>query len=149
MKDLPRRMLRVARQRGSPVHRARGAALAVISHMRSSRPHILVGVRRKLIRVRYQAFPHTRAVKPAHGPAKAVHIRAMRLATRVLAHLVPRWARLRIVSVGGIRQPSAARIRITRTVGAVGRYAVTCCLAANTRVLDRAMKAYVGHVKSK
>ncbi|KAG2014757.1 hypothetical protein GB937_006476 [Aspergillus fischeri] len=149
MKDPPPRMLRVARQRGSPVHRARGAALAVIFHMRSSRPHILVGVRRKSIPVRYLAFPHTRAVKPAHGHAKAVRTRAMRLAMLVLAHLVPRWARLRIASVGGIRRLSAAGILITRMVGAVGRYAVTCCPAANTLVLDRATRAYVGHCPEK
>ncbi|KAF7136760.1 hypothetical protein CNMCM5793_006229 [Aspergillus hiratsukae] len=142
MKDRPPRMLRVARKRGGPVHRAPGAALAVIFHTRSSRPPIPVGVRRKSTPVRYLACPHTRAVKPAHGLAKAVRIRAMRLAMLVLVRLVPRWARLRIVSVGGIRRLSAARIQITRTVGAVGRYAVTCFPAANTLVLDRAMRAF-------
>ncbi|RHZ63816.1 hypothetical protein CDV55_105125 [Aspergillus turcosus] len=129
-------------QMGSPVHRVPGAALAVIFHTRSSRPLIPVGVRRRSTPVRYLAFPHTRAVKPAHDRAKAVRIRAIRLAMLVLVHLVPRWARLRIVSVGGIRRLSAARIQITRMVGAVGRYAVTCSPAANTRVLGRAMRAF-------
>ncbi|GFF56029.1 hypothetical protein IFM62136_03005 [Aspergillus lentulus] len=149
MKARPPRMLRVARQRGSPVHRVPGAALAVIFHTRSFHPHILVGVRRKSTPVRCLACPHTRAVKPAHGHAKAVRTRAMRLAMPVLAHLVPRWARLRIAFVGGIRRLSAARTQITRMVGAVGRYAVTYSPAANTLVLDRAMRVSVGHVKSR
>ncbi|GFG01917.1 FKBP12-associated protein 1 [Aspergillus udagawae] len=137
------------RSRVWSLHRVPGAALAVIFHTRSSLPPIPVGVRRKSTPVRYLASPHTRAVKPAHGHAKAVRIRAMRLATLVLVHLVPRWAQLKIVSVGGIRRLSAARIQITRMVGAVGRYAVTCSPAANTLVLGRAMRASVGHVRSK
>jgi hypothetical protein len=149
MKDRPPRMLRVVRQRESPVHRVLGAALAVIFRTRSFHPPTPVGVRRKSTPVRCLAYPHIRAVKPAHGHAKAVRILAMRLAMPVLVHLVLRWVRLRIVSVGGIRRLSAARIQITRMVGAVGRYAVICCPAANTLVLDRATRAYVGHVKSK
>ncbi|KAF7170764.1 hypothetical protein CNMCM5623_003304 [Aspergillus felis] len=134
MKDRPPRMLRVARQMGSPVHRVPGAALAVIFPTRSSLPPIPVGVRRKSTPVRFLACPLTRAAKPAHDHAKAVRIRAMRLAMLVLVHLVPQWARLKIVSVGGIRRRSAARIQITRMVGAVGRYAVTYSPAANTLV---------------
>ncbi|RHZ67961.1 putative NF-X1 finger transcription factor [Aspergillus thermomutatus] len=126
MKDRRPRMLRVARQMVSPVHRAPGAALAVISRTKSSHPPTPVGVRRKSTPVRYLACPHTRVVKPAHGHAKAVRIRAMRLAMLVLVHLVPRWARLRIVSVGGIRRLSAARIQITRTAGAVVETEMLC-----------------------
>lgn len=126
-----------------------GAVLDVISLTMFFQQTTHVGVRKRLILVRYREFLPTPAGKPALEVENDALILAIQPVTQVLVHHVPLWVRHRTVFAERIQQQSDVSTRITLMVGVVEKSVVICSLVVSILVPDLVTRGFADPAKKK